>query len=324
MFRRIVLQDDDGDFAATRFLNQVKILEPRPCLSARLQSSAQPGSGREILRRFRAEGIRVAAVVRRLPELVAERDFHEILIGSPSERRFDVVVNVAYPASGKSFTYPRQSGALFDTVEGACSEIVRAPGRRGEQCRGCSLTAGDNVVGPIKPATEGRRDRRSRLNVTWRARSSSAARLELIGARVDRAAAPSLGAAGADSTLFTGGVVAFPGAWFGQCDITLTQFHIHEKCFLCCGVGPAELQSDITVDSKCVLCSQQRSSSWWSEGVRIGSCGDSCECHSQDMASCCMAHLRDKLPQCRAGHVPRFAVFCLSPWISLLEGMCCV
>lgn len=75
--------------------------------------------GRELLKTLRLHGIRATAVVRALPEVSAETDFHTVLVDDPGAdgTRFDVVVNLAYPNTGPSYSYPKQNNEIFRTVE---------------------------------------------------------------------------------------------------------------------------------------------------------------------------------------------------------------
>lgn len=76
--------------------------------------------GRELLRRLEKLAIRATAVVRGLPELSVEGNFHDSC--SPSAALagdgFDVVVNLAYPTSGSPYEYPAQDAAIARTVHG--------------------------------------------------------------------------------------------------------------------------------------------------------------------------------------------------------------
>lgn len=83
--------------------------------------------GRELLRRLEKIDIRVTAVVRGLPELSMDGDFHDCC--SPSAalacHGFDVVVNLAYPTSGSPYEHPPQDAAIVRTVGG----LVKDGGR---------------------------------------------------------------------------------------------------------------------------------------------------------------------------------------------------
>lgn len=72
--------------------------------------------GQELLRQFAAEGIRVTAVARGMPELVVDQDEHDVLSPSEATGGFDVVVNLAYPTAGAPYNYPDQNKAIIDAV----------------------------------------------------------------------------------------------------------------------------------------------------------------------------------------------------------------
>ena len=74
--------------------------------------------GRELLRRLEALGIRAMAVVRGVPELSVDGQFHSACsqLADLTGRRFDVVVNLAYPAGGKRYEHPEMNRAITDTV----------------------------------------------------------------------------------------------------------------------------------------------------------------------------------------------------------------
>jgi nucleoside-diphosphate-sugar epimerase len=83
--------------------------------------------GRELLRRLEELGIRATAVVRGLPELAVDGDFH-VACSEPRDlagRGFDVVVNLAYPSGGKRHEHPALNLAIANTVKG----LLRDGGR---------------------------------------------------------------------------------------------------------------------------------------------------------------------------------------------------
>ncbi len=79
--------------------------------------------GRELLRQFEEVQIPVTAIVRSLPELSVDGDFH---VGKYAKdvdpRSFDVVINLAYPTSGAPFEQPAQNAAIIETVNGLVRE----------------------------------------------------------------------------------------------------------------------------------------------------------------------------------------------------------
>jgi nucleoside-diphosphate-sugar epimerase len=83
--------------------------------------------GRELLRRLEALDLKVTAVVRGLPELSVEGNFHDVC-SDPAElagRAFDVVLNLAYPSGGKRHEHPMLNEAIMETV----GKLVRDGGK---------------------------------------------------------------------------------------------------------------------------------------------------------------------------------------------------
>lgn len=76
--------------------------------------------GRRLLRRLEELDISATAIVRGLPELSVDGDFHRAC--SPAAalagEDFAVVVNLAYPTSGSPYEYPAQDEAIARTVRG--------------------------------------------------------------------------------------------------------------------------------------------------------------------------------------------------------------
>ncbi len=83
--------------------------------------------GRALLRRLEELDIKSTAVVRGLPELSVDGDFH-VACSQPTALAgdgFDVVINLAYPTSGLGYEHPEQNAAIGRTVQ----ELVRDGGR---------------------------------------------------------------------------------------------------------------------------------------------------------------------------------------------------
>jgi nucleoside-diphosphate-sugar epimerase len=83
--------------------------------------------GRELLRQLEQLEISVTAVVRGLPEIAVDGDFHVVcsqptaLVGDG----FDIVINLAYPTSGSLYEQPELNAEIVRTVQ----ELVRDGGR---------------------------------------------------------------------------------------------------------------------------------------------------------------------------------------------------
>jgi nucleoside-diphosphate-sugar epimerase len=80
--------------------------------------------GRELLRRLEALGIKAMAVVRGAPELSVDGEFHDACsqLADLAGQRFDVVVNLAYPAGGKRYEHPDMNRAITDIVKSLSRE----------------------------------------------------------------------------------------------------------------------------------------------------------------------------------------------------------
>jgi nucleoside-diphosphate-sugar epimerase len=80
--------------------------------------------GRVLLRHLEDLNIPVTAIVRGAPELSVDGDFHAV----HSQRtayagpRFDIVVNLAYPAAVPGYEYPRYDHEIADTIERLVSD----------------------------------------------------------------------------------------------------------------------------------------------------------------------------------------------------------
>jgi nucleoside-diphosphate-sugar epimerase len=83
--------------------------------------------GRALLRQLEQLGLKSTAVVRGHPELSIDGDFHVALSRSNALPKdgFDVVINLAYPTSGKPYEHPDHNAAISRTVEG----LVKHGGR---------------------------------------------------------------------------------------------------------------------------------------------------------------------------------------------------
>jgi nucleoside-diphosphate-sugar epimerase len=83
--------------------------------------------GRALLNALEAIDLRATAVVRGAPELAVHGSFHEVLSQpvSPSQAGFDVVVNLAYPTSGRGFEHSDQNLQIADTVRRLACERGR-------------------------------------------------------------------------------------------------------------------------------------------------------------------------------------------------------
>jgi nucleoside-diphosphate-sugar epimerase len=76
--------------------------------------------GRALLQQFEQIDLKSTAVVRGHPELSIDGDFH-VAVSHPNpftDGGFDVVVNLAYPTSGKPYEHPDHNAAISRTVEG--------------------------------------------------------------------------------------------------------------------------------------------------------------------------------------------------------------
>lgn len=83
--------------------------------------------GRALLNALEAIDLRATAVVRGAPELAVQGSFHRAL-SQPiwaSQADFDVVVNLAYPTSGRGFEHVEQNRQIANTV----SHLARDGGR---------------------------------------------------------------------------------------------------------------------------------------------------------------------------------------------------
>lgn len=76
--------------------------------------------GRELLRAFAADGVKVTAVVRGNPDLVVSDDEHDVIKDSkiPADQRYGTVINLAYPTGGSPYAYPEFNKQIFATVCG--------------------------------------------------------------------------------------------------------------------------------------------------------------------------------------------------------------
>jgi nucleoside-diphosphate-sugar epimerase len=76
--------------------------------------------GRALLRQLEQLGLKSTTVVRGHPELSIDGDFHVALSRSNAHPKdgFDVVINLAYPTSGKPYEHPDHNAAIAKTVEG--------------------------------------------------------------------------------------------------------------------------------------------------------------------------------------------------------------
>lgn len=74
--------------------------------------------GRRLLRELERAGLPATAVIRGAPEMSVDGAFHRPLRSSDlaTAERHDVVVNLAYPASGSPTSYPEQNQEIFRTV----------------------------------------------------------------------------------------------------------------------------------------------------------------------------------------------------------------
>ena len=74
--------------------------------------------GRALMRRLEELRLPATAVVRGPAELALDGEYHQSI--APTEagsvEDFDVVVNLAYPASGPTYEYPAKNAAILDTV----------------------------------------------------------------------------------------------------------------------------------------------------------------------------------------------------------------
>ena len=74
--------------------------------------------GRALMRRLEECGLPATAVVRGPAELALDGEYHELI--APAEavavEDFDVVVNLAYPASGATYEYPTRNAEIVETV----------------------------------------------------------------------------------------------------------------------------------------------------------------------------------------------------------------
>ncbi len=84
--------------------------------------------GRALLRQFQELGIRVTAVVRGLPELSVDGDFHAAISQQAAvvDGGFDIVINLAYPTDASpTYTQPHQNADIARTVQ----SLLRDGGR---------------------------------------------------------------------------------------------------------------------------------------------------------------------------------------------------
>jgi nucleoside-diphosphate-sugar epimerase len=83
--------------------------------------------GRVLLRQLDDRGISVTAVVRGAPELSVDSDYHAVLSepATYAGPKFDIVVNLAYPAAVPGYEYPAYNREIARTVE----QLIKEGGR---------------------------------------------------------------------------------------------------------------------------------------------------------------------------------------------------
>jgi nucleoside-diphosphate-sugar epimerase len=75
--------------------------------------------GRVLLRELAQHDVSVAALARGLPELADDSGVHAMFssVDELGGKRFEQVINLAYPSSGPVYEYPAQHAKIFDTVD---------------------------------------------------------------------------------------------------------------------------------------------------------------------------------------------------------------